>query len=139
MRYFGTSFLCKCSQPILQKITASSGNVEFTSIVQNRTESASDSEILIESFSDEEDIKDVKRESNGNASIEDSPDLKSHHDAAEIRKLLRRKDELERKQKMDERYKERLQVSDPIPHLTTKSFIKKHTQKKCLFTGFCNF
>lgn len=99
----------------------SSGKIEFTSIVQNRTESASDSEILLESFSDEEDVKDVKKESNGSASIEDSPDLKSHHDAAEIRKLLRRKDELERKQRMDEKYKERLQVSDPIK----KNFISE--------------
>lgn len=83
------------------------------SVVQNRTESASDSELLLESFSDEEDDKkDVK---NGNAkNIQDSSDLKSHHDAAEIRKLLRRKDELERKQKMEEKYNERLQVSEPI-------------------------
>lgn len=115
LRYFGTSFLCKCTQPILKKNVTASGKIEFTSVVQNRTESASDSEILIESFSDEE--KDVKKESNGNASIDDSPDLKSHHDAAEIRKLLRRKDELERKQRMDEKYKERLQVSAPIKNL----------------------
>jgi hypothetical protein len=116
LRYFGTSFLCKCNQPILKKIATPGEKVEYTSVVQNRTESASDSEILIESFSDEEDVKDVKKETNGSDAIEDS-----HHDGAEIRKLLRRKDELERKQKMDEKYKERLQVSDRI---------------KCCFEGF---
>lgn len=95
----------------------SNGKVEYISVVQNRTETTSDSEILLESFSDEED--DVKKynkkeqpESNGK--LKSSPDLKSHHDAAEIRKLLRRKDELERKQRMQEKYNERLQVSDLI-------------------------
>lgn len=131
LRYFGMSFLCKCEQPILKNATTSAGRVEFTSIVQNRIESTSDSEILIESFSDEEDSKDVKKESNGNSeSIEDSPDLKSHHDAAEIRKLLRRKDELERKQRMNEKYKERLQVSDPI-----KSVLRR---RNLVYDIFCN-
>ena len=82
-------------------------------MVQNRTESSSDSEMLIESFSDEENDtkKDAAKESNGKTKSEDSPDLKSHHDATEIRRLLRRKDELERKQKMEQKYNERLQVS----------------------------
>lgn len=93
------------------------GKVEYVSIVQNRTESTSDSEILLESFSDEEGEvqKPSAVESKGNAEIKDSPDLKTHHDAAEIRKLLRRKDELERKQKMEEKYNERLQVSSRRP------------------------
>lgn len=143
--FFGTDFLCKCNpQPILKKIISSNGRIEYVSVVQNRTVSASDSEILLESFSDEEDKYESKRhdsneisdekkissadlneESSGsnitgnnnnddadrNAKVKESPDLKSHHDAAEIRRLLRRKDELERKQKMQERYNERLQVS----------------------------
>lgn len=109
--FFGTDFLCKCDQPILQKVVNSSGKVEFVSIVQNRTECASDSEILLESFSDEEDVK--KTEPNG-TKVKESPDLKSHHDAAEIRRLLRRKDELERKEKMEQKYNERLQVSQPM-------------------------
>lgn len=118
LRFFGTDFLCKCNQPILKKIIQSSGRVEYVSIVQNRTESTSDSEILIESFSDEEDdVKKEVKESNGNGKIKDSPDLKTHHDAAEIRRLLRRKDELERKQKMEEKYNERLQVSETIKML----------------------
>lgn len=111
--FFGTDFLCKCDQPILKKIITS--KVEFVSIVQNRTECASDSEILLESFSDEE--SDKKVESNG-TKVKDSPDLKSHHDAAEIRRLLRRKDELERKEKMEQKYNERLQVSNPMKAFT---------------------
>lgn len=107
------------------------------SIVRNRTRSVSDSEILLESFSDEEDNNNKKGISNNekdniedknNAKMElnspviddevkfnkDSPDFKGNHDAAEIRRLLRRKDELLRKQKMQERFDERLQVSIQI-------------------------
>ena len=114
MRFFGTNFLTyKCDQPILKKNTLANGKIEYVSVVQNRTESSSDSEMLIESFSDEENDtkKDAAKESNGKTKSEDSPDLKSHHDATEIRRLLRRKDELERKQKMEQKYNERLQVS----------------------------
>lgn len=115
--FFGTNFLCKCDQPILKKTKLADGKLEYFSVVQNRAESSSDPEILIESFSDEED--EVKKfesivDSIGNEKVQDSPDLRSHHDAVEIRRLLRRKDELERKQKMEERYNERLQVSVPI-------------------------
>lgn len=133
--FFGTDFLCKCKpQPILRKI--SSG--QYISIVQNRTPSASDTEILLESFSDEEDSckkndyndnenndvnDDIKNGSTGNegcsivndeiASVNESLDNSKSpvNEAAEIRRLLRRKDELERKQRMQERYNERLQVS----------------------------
>ncbi|KAL7026979.1 hypothetical protein ACKWTF_005254 [Chironomus riparius] len=133
LMFFGTDFLCKCNpQPILKKIISpSNGKVEYMSIVQNRTGSASgDSEILLESFSDEEENSsnnnnnsnnnnkkyvDIVNDEQKNSSSElddnlmKSPDLKSHHDAAEIRRLLRRKDELERKQRMHEKYNERLQ------------------------------
>lgn len=118
--FFGTDFLCKCKpQPILKKISTG----EYVSIVQNRTASASDTEILLESFSDEEDsckivddIDDEKNSSNDNSNDEklSANNGSSPNDAAEIRRLLRRKDELERKQKMQERYNERLQVSTKI-------------------------
>lgn len=114
--FFGTNFLCKCEQPILTKIGPShaGGKVEYKSVVQNRTESGSESEILLESFSDEEDeAKKDTSESNGNIERPSGlSDLKTHDDIAEIRRLLRRKDELERKQKMEEKYNERLQVSN---------------------------
>lgn len=135
--FFGTDFLCKCKpQPILKKIIdPSNGKIEYMSIVQNRTGSATDSEILLESFSDEEEISSNTNSNNNNidktinensdennkpesssngGKVKESPDLKSSHDAAEIRRLLRRKDELERKQRMHEKYNERLQVSNSI-------------------------
>lgn len=59
---------------------------------------------------------------NSNVIVKGSPDLKTHHDAAEVDKLLRRKNELEIKQKMDEKYNERLQVS-----LKFKSIMNKNT------------
>lgn len=125
--FFGKNFLCKCEQPILKQITSKSGKVEFISVVQNRTESASDTEILLESFSDEDEEQPKKVEvaavvasaANGSGDKSNETDLKSQQDAAEIRRLLRRKDELERKQKSEEKYNERLQVSAPIKYFTT--------------------
>lgn len=121
--FFGTDFLCKCKpQPILKKLAPG----EYISIVQNRTCSASDSEILLESFSDEEEVMSSKRNddetvnnetSDSDKKLNDNGDdkhLEGHNEAAEIRRLLRRKDELERKHRMQERYNERLQVSDSI-------------------------
>lgn len=114
--FFGTDFLCKYDQPILTKVCPShaGGKVEYKSVVQNRTESSSESEILLESFSDgEDDAKKDTSESNGSVGKTSvSPDLKTHNEIAEIRRLLRRKDELERKQKMEEKYNERLQVNN---------------------------
>lgn len=93
----------------------SSGSIEYVSIVQNRTECSNDSEILIESFSDDDEAKkdDAEKESSTTTSAEnaDESDLKTHSEAAEIRRLLRRKDELERKERMMVKYNERLQVS----------------------------
>jgi hypothetical protein len=132
--FFGTDFLCKCKpQPILKKLAPG----EYISIVQNRTCSASDSEILLESFSDEEESNkkndsEINDEtSDSDKKLNDSGDdkhIESHNEAAEIRRLLRRKDELERKQRMQERYNERLQVSDFIHNIPWRiiSFFGHH-------------
>jgi hypothetical protein len=124
LKFFGTNFLCTCDRPILKKVTKpSSGLVEYVSIVQSRTEISSDSEILIESFSDDDEAKkdDVEKESSGeNNQVVDESDLKTHSDAAEIRRLLRQKDELERKERMMVKYNERLQVSK-LPRLYHKA------------------
>lgn len=135
--FFGKDFLCKCKQPILKQITSKTGKVEFISIVQNRTESASDTEILLESFSDEEEEPPKKVEAaavvasapNGSGDKINETDLKSQQDAAEIRRLLRRKDELERKQKSEEKYNERLQVSAPIKCFITRCSIADITSQ----------
>lgn len=207
--YFGTGCLCECDPPVLRKVTRPNGVDEFISIVQNRTDVSSDTEILLESFSEDEsesqqpqckdqektksncdqqqqkkkpsggkdqdhDQDDSKRNNNtstgksgsskkrsGNANknassgggggggggsgsgglsnnssnnnnnttpsstpsttanvnnnnnnISDTGDSVGPEvpkSSSEIRKLLRRKDELERKQKMQERYTQRLQ------------------------------
>jgi hypothetical protein len=124
-------------KPILKKNISTNGRVEYLSIVQNRIGNPSDSDILLESFSDEEDnnisTNNRNHNNNNNNSVdkmsfecintndeEKTNDVKvetidessgNKNDAAEIRRMLRRKDELERKQKMQERYNERLQVS----------------------------
>lgn len=53
---------------------------------------------------------DSDEQKSGNCSNSSSSNT-NYENAAEIRKLLRRKDELERKQKMQEKYNQRLQVS----------------------------
>ncbi|XP_058832395.1 uncharacterized protein LOC131690537 isoform X2 [Topomyia yanbarensis] len=163
--FFGTGCLCKCEPPVLRKVTAPDGTEEFVSIVQNRTEGSSDSEILLESFSEDESesqqpsqskdqeksksncdqpqkkkdqdnsvVSDESKKNNntsskgskrrsGNANKNnknnnnnnnsnnagDSARSEAAKSSLEIRKLLRRKDELERKQKMQEKYNQRLQ------------------------------
>ena len=113
--YFGTGFLCDCQQPILKKIELSNSKQEYCSIVQNRIDSTEDPEIMLESFSDEdEEIKKnivVDKQIEAIRNEDKNDELSSHHHVAEVRKLLRRKDELERRNKIDERYNERLQVS----------------------------
>jgi hypothetical protein len=124
LKFFGTSFLCECELAILKKVEKTSSDfVEYVSIVQNRSdESNSDSDIFIESFSDDETTISLKDEEKSVASDQkdskedkcnddDVPGIKSHSEAAEIRRLLRLKDELQRKEQMEMKYKERLKVS----------------------------
>lgn len=138
--FFGTDFLCKCKpQPILKKLAPG----EYISIVQNRACSGSDSEILLESFSDEEESSNKKNNEDISNETSDSEKKiygndngggdESHNEAAEIRRLLRRKDELERKQRMQEHYNERLQVSDSLQKLSLFWFnsIRKSARTRC--------
>ncbi|XP_055644109.1 telomerase-binding protein EST1A isoform X2 [Toxorhynchites rutilus septentrionalis] len=186
--FFGTGYLCKCDPPVLRKVATQAGAEEYLSIVQNRMEGSSDSEILLESFSEDESesqqqpmgSKDQEKTaaksnheqqkkkqthneeegkrnnnynstskskrrgnnqsnnnnnnntnsnsggnnnscsnnnnnnnnntntSNNNNNKSDSVTSKEAKSDPETRKLLRRKDELERKQKMQEKYTQRL-------------------------------
>ncbi|KAL1396674.1 hypothetical protein pipiens_010359, partial [Culex pipiens pipiens] len=144
--FFGTGCLCKCDPPVLRKTVttrtrssqAAAGEVTeelFESVVQNRIEGSSDSEILLESFSEDEGETSVaevatpkstkancdqpqqsKRKSGqkepAKGQDDDMTEESVTQSSQEIRKLLRRKDELERRQKMQERYSERLQVEE---------------------------
>ncbi|XP_059614016.1 telomerase-binding protein EST1A isoform X2 [Phlebotomus argentipes] len=130
--FVGTDYLCSCEPPVLKKVTCEDGTTEYISVVQNRTDE-SDSEMLVESFSDEDDNEthtgdnqakvevcdaektcsnDVtmmgdKEEFSVGSKLDSLPNCADN--AAEIRSLLRRKDELERSQKMQERHNQRLQ------------------------------
>jgi hypothetical protein len=143
--FFGTDFLCKCKpQPILKKISTG----EYISVVQNSTTSAC--EMILESFSDEEDNGckmnngDDEKQNGGNHNNEkaiinnnivspSSPDIKSNNDAAEIRRLLRRKDELERKQRIQEQRNERFQVSTKNAFFSLKLKCAKNFKRKSSF------
>ncbi|XP_053691492.1 telomerase-binding protein EST1A [Sabethes cyaneus] len=74
--FFGTGCLCKCEPPVLRKVTASDGAEEFVSIVQNRIEGSSDSEILLESFSEDESESQQPQ-----AQSKDQEKIKSNCDA----------------------------------------------------------
>ncbi|XP_055683331.1 telomerase-binding protein EST1A isoform X2 [Lutzomyia longipalpis] len=130
--FVGTDYLCSCEPPVLKKVTYEDGTAEYISVVQNRTDESSDSEMLVESFSDDEnetqtvdnqvenvDLCSVEKTSECDVMKGDKEELSvlSKLDSlsnctdstAEIRKLLRRKDELERSHKMQERQNQRLQ------------------------------
>lgn len=79
----------------------------------------------MESFSDDEDCKAIETKNNSktenltnsknslflNESIDIDSNFNKNDSAAEIRRLLRKKDELERKQKMQDKFDKRLKVS----------------------------
>lgn len=96
--FFGT-FLCSEIPSILQKKSVN-GVIEFSNIVENKT-STVETDILLEN-----DIKDLKT-----IKMIESECAKDIIAGSEVSKLLQRKDELERKQRMREKYNQRLQVS----------------------------
>lgn len=112
----------------MKQITKVDGKVGYINVVQNRTDASSDSELLMESFSDDEDCEAIDTENNSktenltnsknaifsNESIDIDSNFNKNDSAAEIRKLLRRKDELERKQKMQDKFDERFKVSRSV-------------------------
>ncbi|GAB0093491.1 hypothetical protein DMENIID0001_086370 [Sergentomyia squamirostris] len=117
--YVGTDYLCSCTPAVLKRVTYDDATTELISVVQNRTDESSDSEMLVESFSDDEEVKTapvivVENQKEKPKSVpeeisdkdESSSELSS---VAEIRRLLRRKDELERRHKMQECHNQRLQ------------------------------
>ncbi|XP_055709469.1 telomerase-binding protein EST1A isoform X2 [Phlebotomus papatasi] len=131
--YVGTDYLCSCEPPVLKKVTYEDGTAEYISVVQNRTDESSDSEMLVESFSDEDENEthvvdnrvdssevrssenicenDVMKKGSNVSSVASKLDSLSNcaDNTTEIRKLLRRKDELERRHKMQEHQNQRLQ------------------------------
>ncbi|XP_052900031.1 telomerase-binding protein EST1A [Anopheles moucheti] len=134
--YFGTDRLCNCDPPVLCREAVLSGTPEsaaqFYSVVESRIEGLGDIGSSVESFSDDEALPtpDVQNDA-GNApenaerteiqaKVEgwtspsaDSGVLSCNNSnspsSLETRKLLRLKDELERKQRMQEKHNQRVQ------------------------------
>uniref|UniRef100_A0A182VEB3 EST1_DNA_bind domain-containing protein n=1 Tax=Anopheles merus TaxID=30066 RepID=A0A182VEB3_ANOME len=141
--YFGTDRLCHCEPPVLRREQGAprgmvEGRAQFYSVVQNRTARLSDMDILLESYSDDEELepstdgvrasgelpKSVEQHQGSGAvgdpstpsadsgvlSGSSSSSISNGPSSLETRKLLRRKDELERKQRMQEKHSQRVQV-----------------------------
>uniref|UniRef100_A0A182T561 EST1_DNA_bind domain-containing protein n=1 Tax=Anopheles maculatus TaxID=74869 RepID=A0A182T561_9DIPT len=143
--YFGTDHLCNCDPPVLRQESVLCGTAEnvstFYSVVENRIEVLGDMDILLESFSDGEAAptpddeprsKQLDPEVQANVEGWASPSTDSgvlsggssnSPSSIETRKLLRLKDELERKQRMQEKHNQRVQVSDDMGY--TSSLIER--------------
>ncbi|XP_046597971.1 telomerase-binding protein EST1A-like isoform X2 [Neodiprion lecontei] len=115
--FFGQVFLCGLETPVLKLQKCETGDSEYVSVVETSTASSpssppeqSDSEILVESYSEgEEDLPVMRRlSSNSGASTENS--LWTTAPTGEIRSLIERKEELERRQRKQERHRQRVQA-----------------------------
>lgn len=76
-------------------------------ILENSNDDKSDNSNNLTNDSNDTNSSDSTKVSNNS---DDTNSANNNENAAEIRKLLRRKDELLRKQRMQEKYNERLQV-----------------------------
>ncbi|PSN43516.1 Telomerase-binding protein EST1A [Blattella germanica] len=112
--FFGTVFLCGVDPPVLKLQKFEGGESEYISVVQSSIQGSpsslheddqSDSDLVVESFSEEED---EYKESKGEHK---SPDSKATDPVAhtEIQSLLHRKEELERRHRKQERHRQRVQ------------------------------
>ncbi|KAJ9594798.1 hypothetical protein L9F63_013900, partial [Diploptera punctata] len=110
--FFGTVFLCGVDPPVLKLQKFDGGFSEYVSVVQSVQgspsslhEDQSDSELVVESFSEDEEDDSSSRADHkspiSNDADSDAP--------AEIQNLLHRKEELERKHKKQEKHRQRVQ------------------------------
>ncbi|XP_020710640.2 telomerase-binding protein EST1A isoform X1 [Athalia rosae] len=119
--FFGQVFLCGLETPVLKLQKCETGDSEYVSVVETSSTSSpssppeqSDSEILVESYSEGEEDQahqhpmSMKRlPSSGNIG-EDSNSVPAP--TGEIRSLIERKEELERRQRKQERHRQRVQA-----------------------------
>ncbi|CAK9812185.1 Telomerase-binding protein EST1A [Anthophora quadrimaculata] len=113
--FFGQVFLCGLETPVLKLQKSETGISEYVSVVEASSTSTpssppeqSDSELLVESYSEDEEepVSTLKRL----PSCTDVPDDTSAPVAAvEIRSLIERKEELERRQRKQDRHRQRVQ------------------------------
>ncbi|XP_076233282.1 telomerase-binding protein EST1A [Calliopsis andreniformis] len=113
--FFGQVFLCGLETPVLKLQKSETGVSEYVSVVDSSSTSSpssppeqSDSELLVESYSEDEDepVSTLRRL----PSCSDVPDDTTAPVAAvEIRSLIERKEELERRQRKQDRHRQRVQ------------------------------
>ncbi|XP_029049642.1 telomerase-binding protein EST1A-like isoform X2 [Osmia bicornis bicornis] len=113
--FFGQVFLCGLETPVLKLQKSETGVSEYVSVVEASSTSTpssppeqSDSELLVESYSEGEDepASTLRRL----PSCTDVPDDNTAPVAAvEIRSLIERKEELERRQRKQDRHRQRVQ------------------------------
>ncbi|XP_076755865.1 telomerase-binding protein EST1A isoform X2 [Xylocopa sonorina] len=113
--FFGQVFLCGLETPVLKLQKSETGVSEYVSVVEASSTSTpssppeqSDSELLVESYSEGEDepVSTLRRL----PSCTDVPeDANSPVAAVEIRSLIERKEELERRQRKQDRHRQRVQ------------------------------
>ncbi|XP_014206060.1 telomerase-binding protein EST1A [Copidosoma floridanum] len=121
--FFGQVFLCGLETPVLKLQKSEAGVNEYVSVVEASSTSTpgsppeqSDSELMVESYSEDEDGSSVAspRLSIGDTSY-DSGVMSSTSTSAsvpvgEIRSLIERKEELEKRQRRQDRHRQRVQA-----------------------------
>ncbi|GFG40776.1 hypothetical protein Cfor_06054, partial [Coptotermes formosanus] len=121
--FFGTVFLCGVDPPVLKLQKFDSGFSEYVSVVQSSSqgspsslheEDQSDSELVVESFSEDEDgDKTVDKEGKMEPALSASNqelDPSTEVAPVEIQNLLHRKEELEKRHRRQERHRQRVQA-----------------------------
>ncbi|XP_012061387.1 PREDICTED: LOW QUALITY PROTEIN: telomerase-binding protein EST1A [Atta cephalotes] len=114
--FFGQVFLCGLETPVLKLQKSETGVSEYVSVVEASSTSSpsspptqSDSELMVESYSEgeEDSISTLRRlPSCGNM----TDDTTAPVAAVEIRSLIERKEELERRQRKQDRHRQRVQA-----------------------------
>ncbi|XP_078044593.1 uncharacterized protein LOC144474030 isoform X1 [Augochlora pura] len=114
--FFGQVYLCGLETPVLKLQKSENGDSEYVSVVEASSTSIpssppeqSDSELLVESYSEDED-EPVSSTLRRLPSCTDVPDDNAASGAAvEIRSLIEKKEELERRQRKQDRHRQRVQ------------------------------
>ncbi|KAK2576206.1 hypothetical protein KPH14_008409 [Odynerus spinipes] len=114
--FFGQVFLCGLETPVLKLQKNETGMSEYVSVVEASSTSSpssppeqSDSELLVESYSEDEDepVSTMKRLPSNSDVLDDNGAPMAF---GEIRSLIERKEELERKQRKQDRHRQRVQA-----------------------------
>ncbi|XP_071553943.1 telomerase-binding protein EST1A isoform X2 [Temnothorax nylanderi] len=115
--FFGQVFLCGLETPVLKLQKSETGVSEYVSVVEASSASSpsspptqSDSELLVESYSEGEEEESIPtlRRLPSCGSVPD--DTTAPVAAVEIRSLIERKEELERRQRKQDRHRQRVQA-----------------------------